>query len=90
MWTQLLGTPSIGVHDNYFELGGDSIIVIQMVARLAQEGYIIQPRDVFEKQTISQLAHAMKKQMYLCLMINHLLREMHVCFQSNLGSLSNR
>ncbi|MFP3324813.1 condensation domain-containing protein, partial [Planococcus sp. SIMBA_160] len=34
---------------------------IQMVARLAQEGYTIQPRDVFEKQTISQLARAMKK-----------------------------
>ncbi|KPN13027.1 non-ribosomal peptide synthetase [Bacillus australimaris] len=61
VWTQLLGTPSIGVHDNYFELGGDSIIVIQMVARLVQEGYVIQPRDVFEKQTISQLALAMKK-----------------------------
>ncbi|OLP65656.1 Linear gramicidin synthase subunit D [Bacillus pumilus] len=61
VWCQLLGAPSIGVHDNYFELGGDSIIVIQMVARLAQEGYLIQPRDVFEKQTISQLAHAMKK-----------------------------
>lgn len=61
VWCQLLGAPSIGVHDNYFELGGDSIIVIQMVSRLAQEGYIIQPRDVFEKQTISQLAHAMKK-----------------------------
>ncbi|MCY7732830.1 amino acid adenylation domain-containing protein [Bacillus safensis] len=61
VWTQLLGTPSIGVHDNYFELGGDSIIVIQMVARLAQEGYVIQPRDVFEKQTISQLALTMKK-----------------------------
>ncbi|MDR0126242.1 non-ribosomal peptide synthetase [Bacillus zhangzhouensis] len=61
VWSQLLGAPSIGVHDNYFELGGDSIIVIQMVARLAQEGYIIQPRDVFEKQTISQLALVMKK-----------------------------
>ncbi|PCK23143.1 non-ribosomal peptide synthetase [Bacillus pumilus] len=61
VWSQLLGASSIGVHDNYFELGGDSIIVIQMVARLAQEGYIIQPRDVFEKQTISQLAHALKK-----------------------------
>ncbi|PRO40487.1 non-ribosomal peptide synthetase [Bacillus sp. LLTC93] len=61
VWSQLLGAPSIGVHDNYFELGGDSIIVIQMVARLAQEGYIIQPRDVFEKQIISQLALVMKK-----------------------------
>ncbi|MFJ5965681.1 amino acid adenylation domain-containing protein [Bacillus sp. NPDC093026] len=61
VWCQLLGAPSIGIHDNYFELGGDSIIIIQMVARLAQEGYIIQPRDVFAKQTISQLAHAMKK-----------------------------
>ncbi|MDG3044588.1 condensation domain-containing protein [Bacillus sp. B6(2022)] len=61
VWSQLLGVPSIGVHDNYFELGGDSIIVIQMVARLAQEGYVIQPRDVFEKQTISQLAQAMRK-----------------------------
>ncbi|QGX67142.1 amino acid adenylation domain-containing protein [Bacillus sp. ms-22] len=61
VWSQLLGAPSIGVHDNYFELGGDSIIVIQMVARLAQEGYVIQPRDVFEKQTISQLAKVMKQ-----------------------------
>ncbi|MGD6984954.1 phosphopantetheine-binding protein, partial [Bacillus altitudinis] len=61
VWSQLLGVPSIGVHDNYFELGGVSIIVIQMVARLAQEGYVIQPRDVFEKQTISQLAQAMRK-----------------------------
>ncbi|MGY4786602.1 condensation domain-containing protein [Bacillus sp. OHL2] len=32
-----------------------------MVARLAQEGYVIQPRDVFEKQTISQLALAIKR-----------------------------
>ncbi|MFS0655873.1 amino acid adenylation domain-containing protein [Bacillus sp. 179-C3.3 HS] len=59
VWCQLLGASAIGRHDNYFELGGDSIIVIQMVARLAQEGYTIQPRDVFEKQTISQLARVM-------------------------------
>ncbi|MGE6631996.1 amino acid adenylation domain-containing protein [Bacillus sp. NPDC077027] len=61
VWCHLLGASSIGVHENYFELGGDSIIVIQMVARLAQEGYVIQPKDVFEKQTISELAHVMKK-----------------------------
>ncbi|MEW7278326.1 amino acid adenylation domain-containing protein, partial [Aquimarina sp. 2201CG1-2-11] len=55
IWQDLLGVEKIGVHDNFFELGGDSIITIQMVSRLKRFGHQIQPRDLFENQTISEL-----------------------------------
>jgi non-ribosomal peptide synthase protein (TIGR01720 family) len=46
----------VGLHDNFFELGGDSIITIQVVSRARREGYVLQPKDLFTHQTISQLA----------------------------------
>ncbi|GAA3649397.1 non-ribosomal peptide synthase/polyketide synthase [Flavivirga jejuensis] len=55
VWQELLGVSEIGVHDNFFELGGDSIITIQVVSRMSRIGYAIQPRDLFEYQTISGL-----------------------------------
>ncbi|HSS48313.1 MAG TPA: amino acid adenylation domain-containing protein, partial [Thermoanaerobaculia bacterium] len=45
-----------GVHDNFFALGGDSILSIQVVARVSQAGYQITPRQIFECQTIARLA----------------------------------
>ncbi|WP_345027225.1 amino acid adenylation domain-containing protein, partial [Flavivirga jejuensis] len=56
VWKDLLGVPEIGIHDNFFDLGGDSIITIQVVSRLKRYGYHLQPRDLFEHQTISALS----------------------------------
>ncbi|MCV0387675.1 MAG: amino acid adenylation domain-containing protein, partial [Nitrobacter sp.] len=42
--------------DNFFELGGDSIISLQMVSRARRQGVLIEPRDVFQHQTIEALA----------------------------------
>ena len=56
IWSDVLKNDQIGVHDNFFELGGDSILSIQIISRASDSGLMLQPRDVFEYQTIAQLA----------------------------------
>ncbi|MFS8067586.1 MAG: condensation domain-containing protein, partial [Byssovorax sp.] len=43
-------------HDNFFEIGGDSILSIQIVARAQQAGFRITPRQLFQHPTIAELA----------------------------------
>ncbi|MBF0377028.1 MAG: amino acid adenylation domain-containing protein, partial [Desulfamplus sp.] len=52
----VLNRESIGIHDNYFALGGDSIKAIQAVARVQAEGYILKLRDIFQYPTVAELA----------------------------------
>ncbi|OZI60180.1 non-ribosomal peptide synthetase [Bordetella genomosp. 11] len=56
IWREVLGVEQIGRHDNFFEVGGDSILSLQIVARLRQAGWQISPRQVFERQTVAALA----------------------------------
>ncbi|HND19934.1 MAG TPA: condensation domain-containing protein, partial [Acidobacteriota bacterium] len=56
IWAQVLRVPQVGVHDNFFELGGDSILTIQIVARAGQAGLKLSPKDIFQRQTIAELA----------------------------------
>ncbi|MBB1650688.1 non-ribosomal peptide synthetase [Delftia sp. UME58] len=55
VWSQVLKVPSLGRHDNFFALGGDSILSLQIVTRLQQRGWHITPRQMFECQTIAAL-----------------------------------
>ncbi|HVK23295.1 MAG TPA: amino acid adenylation domain-containing protein, partial [Actinokineospora sp.] len=52
----LLGLPAVGVQDSFFELGGDSIVAIQLVNRARAAGLEITPREVFEHRTVAALA----------------------------------
>ncbi|WP_106795023.1 non-ribosomal peptide synthetase [Aquimarina sp. Aq78] len=61
IWQDVLGIKQVGIHDNFFELGGDSIITIQVVSRAKHEGLVMQPRDLFKYQTISELAEAIQQ-----------------------------
>ncbi|GAA2889804.1 hypothetical protein GCM10010443_61410 [Actinoplanes cyaneus] len=56
----LLGTDeaAIGRHDGFFALGGDSILSIQLVSRARAAGLHFAPRQVFEHQTVAELARA--------------------------------
>ena len=45
-----------GTEDGFFDLGGDSIIAIQLVSRARQAGLIVTPREVFQHQTVAALA----------------------------------
>jgi len=56
IWRGALGLEQVGVHDNFFQLGGDSILSIQVVTRARKAGLLITPRQLFENQTIAGLA----------------------------------
>jgi len=56
VWMEVLGLDTVGIHDNFFDLGGDSIISLQVVGRLNKRGYEIRPRDIFDRQTIAKIA----------------------------------
>ncbi len=57
-WCDVLALPSVGVHDNFFRLGGDSILSLQVIARARQRGLKLAPRQMFEHQTVASLAAA--------------------------------
>ncbi len=56
IWREVLGVERVGIHDNFFELGGDSILSIQVISRVRQRGISITPRQLFQQQTIAELA----------------------------------
>lgn len=56
IWEDVLGFHPISVHDNFFEIGGDSILSIQIVARARKKGIFLATNQLFEHQTISELA----------------------------------
>ncbi len=56
IWAELLGRERIGIHDHFLEIGGDSILSIQVVARANRAGLRITPRQLYEHQTIAALA----------------------------------
>jgi len=58
VWAKVLGRERVGIHENFFELGGDSILSIQVIVRAAREGVRIALRQVFHHQTVAELAAA--------------------------------
>ncbi|MBW4685861.1 MAG: SDR family NAD(P)-dependent oxidoreductase [Komarekiella atlantica HA4396-MV6] len=56
IWQQFLGIEKVGIHDNFFELSGDSIITIQIVAKANQLGLKLTSQQMFLHQTIAELA----------------------------------
>ncbi|MFD3546608.1 amino acid adenylation domain-containing protein [Streptomyces sp. NPDC058655] len=58
LFADVLGLPSVGIHDSFFELGGDSIVAIQLVTRARAAGLAVSPREVFRLRTVAALARA--------------------------------
>jgi len=55
IWSQVLGVKQVGILDNFFDLGGDSIMSIQVVGHARRKGLRLTPRRLFEKPTIAAL-----------------------------------
>ena len=55
VWADVLGLERVGIQDNFFDLGGDSILSIQVVSRAARAGLKLTPRQIFQHQTIARL-----------------------------------
>ncbi|GLQ87908.1 non-ribosomal peptide synthetase [Dyella flagellata] len=57
LWSEVLGVPQVGLRDDFFQLGGDSILAIQLMNRLkASFGIELPLRDVLAATTVEQLA----------------------------------
>jgi amino acid adenylation domain-containing protein/non-ribosomal peptide synthase protein (TIGR01720 family) len=56
IWAEVLRVERVGVEENFFALGGDSILSIQVVSRARRAGVELSPRQVFEHMTIAALA----------------------------------
>ncbi|MBI3447674.1 MAG: amino acid adenylation domain-containing protein [Acidobacteria bacterium] len=56
IWADLLGVREVGVHENFFSLGGDSILALQVVARARERGLRISSRQFFHHPTVATLA----------------------------------
>ncbi|WP_218053903.1 non-ribosomal peptide synthetase [Streptomyces rhizosphaericus] len=61
IWAEVLGVERIGVEDNYFALGGDSILSIQIVSAARRAGIELTPRHLFVHQTVADLAAAARE-----------------------------
>jgi amino acid adenylation domain-containing protein/non-ribosomal peptide synthase protein (TIGR01720 family) len=56
VWKDVLGQTEIGRNDNFFEIGGDSILSLQIITRLRKRGIRVTPKQLFGQQTIAALA----------------------------------
>ncbi|WP_156428044.1 non-ribosomal peptide synthetase, partial [Mycobacterium sp. GA-1999] len=56
IYAQVLGLERVGVDEPFFDLGGDSISAMQVVARARAAGVLCRPRDIFVEQTVARLA----------------------------------
>ena len=58
VWQQVLGRDDIGMDDDFFDSGGDSILGLQIIARAKKAGLKLSPRALFSQPTIARLAAA--------------------------------
>jgi amino acid adenylation domain-containing protein/non-ribosomal peptide synthase protein (TIGR01720 family) len=56
IWSDVLKISPIGIHDNFFRIGGDSIISIQLVSKARAMGIYFSVKDVFNHSTVAELA----------------------------------
>lgn len=56
IWEDVLNVQQVGIHDNFFDLGGHSIISMQIVSRANQAGLSLGVRHLMDAPTIAQLA----------------------------------
>ena len=56
IWAEVLQVERVGIHDNFFALGGDSILSIQVIARAREAGLQLSPKQLFQHQSVAALA----------------------------------
>nr|VFJ54372.1 MAG: amino acid adenylation domain-containing protein [Candidatus Kentron sp. FW] len=60
VFADVLGHEIVGIHDNFFRLGGDSILSIRIIAKARQAGYALSVQDIFRSPTVAQLARGLE------------------------------
>ncbi len=55
IWAKVLRIDRVGISDDIFELGGDSLLIFQIVTRASQSGIALKPKQIFEHRTIQKI-----------------------------------
>ena len=55
LWEEVLSRPGVGALDDFFALGGDSIVALQLAARARRGGFAVSPGDLFRNPTVRAL-----------------------------------
>ena len=56
IWASVLGVERVSIYDDFFQLGGDSILCIQIIARANQADIHLTPKQIFHYSTIAELS----------------------------------
>ena len=61
IWQKVLGIEKVGIHDNFFEIGGQSLLATRIISRLRQEiGLGITLRHLFDAPTVASIANCIE------------------------------
>ncbi|MFK8164650.1 MAG: amino acid adenylation domain-containing protein [Lewinella sp.] len=61
-WEKVLGRGKVGLHDNYFAIGGDSIRSIRIISQARKQGLELEPHHIFTHQTIAELGAVLDRE----------------------------
>lgn len=95
VWSEILGLEKIGIHDNFFEVGGDSIKAIQLVSRAKQSGLYFKVKDIFSYQTIAKISEHLQQSKEILVEEGELkgglglLPIQHLFFESNYSNFNH-
>jgi len=56
LFKELLKSDSIGIHDNFFKMGGDSILSIQLLSRAKRKGIVFSVQEFFQGSTVAEIS----------------------------------
>jgi len=81
-WQHVFGRSDIGIHHDYFELGGDSIRAIQLLSQLYKSGLSLQIKDLFDNPSVAKLAPFITQ--------DHFVEEDDITGEAVLGPIQHR
>jgi thioesterase domain-containing protein/aryl carrier-like protein len=61
-WEKVLGRGKVGLHDNYFAIGGDSIRSIRIISQARKQGLELEPHHIFTHQTVAELSAVLDRE----------------------------
>jgi hypothetical protein len=56
VWAEVLGLERVGIHDNFFDFGGNSLLAVRVHSRILQSGHDVSVVELFQHPTVSSLA----------------------------------
>ncbi|GLX93432.1 hypothetical protein Hesp01_13820 [Herbidospora sp. NBRC 101105] len=62
VFAEVLDVPGIGVEDDFFAFGGDSLVAMRVLARARAAGWTVTTREIFESRTVEALAKAARRE----------------------------